>query len=334
MDKEVNNRYAQKLIEQIGKLQSIDLEKHKYFSKRAIDALQEMDNGNYEDILGLEIEVIDYLEDRIRSSQRENILPIKHKTSFIERISKFFSKENEENGETEISRIAQMITESTDGARKDPNSDIRTPVYDFFRDEIENNGKLRRWNTSQRVSFTNSEGYQRTFNIGIDEFGIGEINIGECTIVTYKKAFGDELYTHVIRDGIEEYLNLIKFDQFINAKTGDKSFINEFGRLVTEMSRGYSPQDIDASFNAGKRLDKALLKNPIYKQMKESFDKAYKEYVRTFAQFRQNEANRRDDTNNRNAFVKGISVNEISREDITDTRDTKQLAEDKEQDNR
>lgn len=335
MDKEVSKKYAQKLIEQIGNLQSIDSEKHEYFSKKAMDALQEINNENYEGILGLESEMIDYLEDRVRTNQHENLPVDKQKSSLLSRIKEIFSRKSEES---EISRIAQMVAGDDDRQEGEFNSDIRTPVYDFFRDEIVNNSNLQRWNTNYTISFANPEGHQRTFDIGIDQFGIGKIHIGESEITTYEKIVGDELYARVVRDGIGEYLDLIKYDQFINAKTGDKSFINEFGRLVTEMSRGYNSQSIDERNIAGKKLDKALLKNPIYMQMRKSFYRAYKEYIKTFAEFRENEANRKDDFNKRKSFIDGVSVNGIFQNNTTeqksDSKDNQHITGEKDQESR
>lgn len=336
MDKEVSKKYAQKLIEQIGRLQSIDSEKHEYFSKKAMDTLQEMNNGNYEDILGLEAEMIDYLEDRVRTNQHESLPAVKQKSSLLSRIKEIFSRKSEES---EISKIAQMVARDDNRQEGEFNPDIRTPVYDFFKDEIENNGGLRRLDTNQTISFTNPEGHQRTFDIGIDQFGIGKIHIGESEITTYEKGFDDyETGGYVIRSAVDEYLDLIKYDKFINAKTGDKSFINEFGKMVTEMSRGYNPQSIDERNIAGKKLDKALLKNPIYMQMRKSFYRAYKEYIKTFAEFRENEANRRDDFNKRKSFIDGVSVNEISQNDTkeqkSDSKDNQHITGEKDQESR
>ena len=330
MDKEVSRKYAQKLIEQIGNLQSIDSEKHEYFSKKAMDALQEINNENYEGILGLESEMIDYLEDRVRTNQHENLPVAKQKSSLLSRIKEIFSRKSKES---EISKIAQIVARDDNRQEGEFNPDIRTPVYDFFRDEIENNGGVRRWNTNQTISFTNPEGHQRTFDIGIDQFGIGKIHIGESEITTYK--MGED---YVVRNAVNEYLDLIKYNQFINAKTGDKSFINEFGKMVTEMSRGYNPQSIYERDIAGKKLDRALLKNPIYMQMRKSFYRAYKEYIKTFAEFRENEANRSDDFNKRKSFKAGVSVNGVYQNDTAepknDSKDNQHITEEKDQESR
>ena len=322
MEEKTKKEYIKRVIEQISKLQGIDEEKHRYFSEKAIDALQQFSEGNYESILELESELIEYLEVRIRENMQEN-LPSTQRLSFFKRIANFFSK----NKESEIDRITEMISDHTNVLE---GQDKRTPVYDFFRDKICNR-KIKK-GEYRTVNFYDLEGREKSFKIGEDEFGISEIIIGENSIKIYRKTIGDEISASVLRSGMPEYINLIEYDEFINATTGDKTFINEFGRLVMEMSKGYLPKDIDGQFTAGKRLDKALLKNPIYIERKKSFDKAFKEYVETFTEFRRREEDKKADSDRKKEFTRRISgVESVDRLNENTEKDNKAIPRENEE---
>ena len=116
-------------------------------------------------------------------------------------------------------------------------------------------------------------------------------------------------------------MRLIKYDQFINAKTGDKTFINELGKEIERASTGYDPENVYDFFRAGKRLDKALMKNPIYRQMKTSFDKAYEEYKKTFVEFRQSEDDRMDHFQQKNSYSKELKVESNGKPIIVEDKD-------------
>ena len=83
-----------------------------------------------------------------------------------------------------------------------------------------------------------------------------------------------------------ELISIIDFYSFINSETGDKSLINELGKEIEKASIG----DLK---KAGENLEKALKKNPVWSEVKKSFDKATKEYHETNREFRLNELNRK-----------------------------------------
>ena len=73
-------------------------------------------------------------------------------------------------------------------------------------------------------------------------------------------------------------------------------------------------------------------------QMRKSFYRAYREYIKTFAEFRENEANRKDDFNKRKSFIDGVSVNGISQNNTTeqksDSKDNQHITGEKDQESR
>lgn len=334
MDEISYKKQVQKLVEQIGTLQSIDSEKYKYFSKRATDVLERISNGNYMLLLDLEAEIIDFLADKVKTNQIENLPISVQKPSLVSRIRGLFSRKSRES---EISKIAEQILIPDSETQKGQFiPDKRTVVYDFFKNNISLNDCIRGKGTRQAIQYTNLEGQERTFYIGRSQFGTGEIEIGESRIITYYNSVGDDVECYVIRDAITEYLRLIKYYQFINSETGDKTFINELGREIERASNGYDSEDIYEVFKAGKRLDRALMKNPVYMKIKTSFDRAYKEYQKTFNEFRQSESNRRDSFNGNNLFseaykVEGISTgigNDMAKGNSTTTEGMREPADD------
>lgn len=328
MDEIYYKKQVKKLLQQIGTLQSIDSEKHKCFSKKAIDVFEKIPNGDYMPLLDLEAEIIDFLVDKVKTNQIENLpIPVQ-KSSLINRIRGWFSRESRES---EISKLAEQLITDSETQKGQFIPDKRTVVYDFFKNNISSNDRIQGWGTKQTIQYTNSEGHERTFDIGIDQDGIGEIEIGESKIGTYRKSVGDDVMSYGVRNAITEYLRLIKYDQFINSKTGDKTFINELGKEIERASNGYDPQNTNEFFKAGKRLDKALMKNPVYMQIKTSFDRAYEEYQKTFNEFRQSESNRRDRFNKENLFLKELKVEGVSTEiGIETAKEHDKIKEDKE----
>lgn len=276
---------VQKLIEQVEALQSIDKEKYRYFSGQLREALDVISDGDYTLILNLNAEIIDFLEDKIKIKQQSNLPVPKQKTPLINRL---FKRKAEES---EISKIADQVAIAEDETKKGQFiPDKRTAVYDFFKDNI----KELREGAKQTIYYDGSEGQERTFKMKRDEFDLSEIKICESKIGFYNNSAFDEI------------LYLARYDQFINSKTGDKTFINELGKEIEKASKGYDPKNINACYAAGNKLIKALNKNPVYKQTRKSFNKAYEEYLKTFNEFRISESDREKVFNSKNSFAERI----------------------------
>ena len=299
---------VQKLIKQIGTLQSIDTDKHKYFSEKASKMLDSASQGDYSQFIDLQSELIDCLEDKVRDNSVKNYPTTIQKQSLIDRIGDLFKGKNKES---EISKISRQIYIDTEKEEGQYIPDRRKKVYDFFKEVLPNiDGGRRNWGNLQTIKYLNANGKRNEFNIGKDKYGSGIIKVGNVEFRTFFDSDGDYMFEEIRRNAIYEYLCLIAYDKFISSKTEDKTFINEFGREVEKAAMGYIPDNIESLYRVGENLDKALRKNPIYRQTKKSFDRAYKEYQETYMQFMTDEASREEDFKKGHSFDESIKVQE------------------------
>ena len=306
---------VEKLIKQIGTLQYIDTDKHKYFSKKATDILDSVAQGEYKEFIKLQSELIDCLEDKVRDNSVKNQLITIQKKSLIDKIAELFK---EKKKESEIEKISEQIyiadKETQDGFIPDK----RTAVYNFFKDGLAHIDRGRSgWGALNTISYINDEGRKREFSIGMDEYGGGVIKIGNSEFKTFVDSDGDYMFPEIRRNAIHEYLRLIAYANFINSKTEDKTFINEFGKEVERASLEYIPDNLESSFKVGYNIDKALRKNIVYKQTKKSFERAYKEYKDTYMKFMSDERKRKEDYDKAKSFEENLKVKE---KDVDDNK--------------
>lgn len=125
-----------------------------------------------------------------------------------------------------------------------------------------------------------------------------------------------------------EIISLVRYSNFINQYNEDNTFVNEVGRIITEISEQYNLDSFDGNVRAENKLYKVLSKNPIYSSVRKSFEKANMEYVRTHVKFRNSEQDRKEAFDKKNTFKEEMKVEDIpsvKRDKITETKGKEEI---------
>ena len=252
-------------------------------------------------------------------------IPTKKVSLFRKLYNKLFL--NKLYGESEISKIAECLSKKNSTildtvSKTQYVPDKRTIVYDFF-DNLKNHdyyrGK-RDQEFSETITFTSPEGYKREFSLYTDAGRlIQKIGINGIEMLPYIKGWSDGLYYEEITiNSFKEMIELIEYDKFVNNNKEDTTFVDEMGRIITEVSEKFGFSDV-----AGKKIYRLLNKNPIYSSTKDSFDKAYREYYKTVGKFRNDERDRKEQFDKKISFSDEIKVENIEKLKHSDSQSIK-----------
>ena len=254
--------------------------------------------------------------------EKNERLPIPNeKISLFSRIyNRLFLNKAEES---EISKIAEQLSIEGQQHLKENSEngfipDKRTVVYDFFKENIPQGpikGERLRYDYGLKgdfeeiVEFENESGNKRSFSLTKDEKWDEYIECCGRKIHIYGPNGED--------DGIQkrhlwgEIISVVRYNNFINQNNEDKTLVNELGRIITEIAENHNASTYSENAKAEKRLKKMLSKNPIYLSVRESFEKAHKEYTKTNTAFRNSEQDRKENFEKKNGFREELKIEDL-----------------------
>ena len=266
-------------------------------------------------------------------------LPISNeKISLFRRIyNKLFYKKTEES---EISKIAEKLSlEREQDPRENSEAgfvpDKRTVVYDFFEKNIPEapiRGETLRYgyrrmgsDFEERVEFENASGNKRSFSLTKDERWYEYIECcgkkiriygpnGEYDLIQKRHLWG-------------EIISVVRYNNFINQYSEDKTLVNELGRVITEIAKNYTVDTYSERVKVEKRLNQILSKNPIYISARDSFLKAHSEYTKTNTSFRNAEQDRRENFEKKNSFREELKVEDFQQIEQNENVESKEKEE-------
>ena len=217
----------------------------------------------------------------------QNLPAVKGKKTVIDRIKDFFKKAKQES---EIEKIAnEMVTAAGMGFP----AEKRMLIYDFFKNDIMTEDTMQKLEAMATINFINKDGEEKTFDIRINKNGMGTIEMDDSRIIAIEHIDNKGNGTINTIKTITEYLHLIEYDDFISSKTNRDTFLNEFGREVEKVMKKSKPNNktMKEDMKLGAKLDKALRKNSVYMETKNSFDRAYKEYENKIGEYKREDEN-------------------------------------------